>query len=120
MSPLLRIHQNANQIRDISQYLLIQSTKNTITKFFLAKHNLPPLSFSVNGGWGVWSGWSKCSKRCNGGHQFRTRKCNHPRPSHGGKNCHGRRVEKRICNKKHCPGTHIHIQIFFTLDFFFP
>ena len=39
---------------------------------------------SINGKWGTWSAWSTCGKNCMRG---RTRSCNNPAPSNGGKNC---------------------------------
>lgn len=32
----------------------------------------------IDGEWGDWSEWSNCSHSCNGGVQFKDRKCNNP------------------------------------------
>ncbi|KAK7092629.1 hypothetical protein V1264_008349 [Littorina saxatilis] len=57
---------------------------------------LPP----VNGRWASWSGWSSCTKDCNGGIQTRRRGCN--QPSRGGQNCNGNTKEWRMCNIQDC------------------
>ncbi|EDO46935.1 predicted protein, partial [Nematostella vectensis] len=40
-----------------------------------------------DGGWGAWTSWSLCSKTCGGAVVTRTRECNSPEPSNGGKPC---------------------------------
>ncbi|XP_076437128.1 semaphorin-5A-like [Babylonia areolata] len=59
---------------------------------------LPP----VDGQWAVWSGWSGCTKDCNGGIQTRRRSCNRPQPRRGGKLCYGNKEEWRMCNTHKC------------------
>ena len=58
----------------------------------------------VDGRWSVWSGWSSCTKDCNGGIQTRRRNCNQPRPSRGGQLCNGNKQEWRMCNTQKCDG----------------
>ena len=42
----------------------------------------------MNGGYGLWSSWSRCSKPCGlGGVKKRQRNCTNPAPSAGGKSC---------------------------------
>ncbi|XP_074654760.1 SCO-spondin-like [Tubulanus polymorphus] len=41
----------------------------------------------VNGNWGIWGGWSTCSKICGSGVKTRQRMCNNPPPSNGGLSC---------------------------------
>ena len=55
--------------------------------------------FLVDGGWGDWSPWSKCDAKCpkTRGEQIRTRKCDNPAPSIGGRNCVGKEKEKKTC-----------------------
>ena len=58
----------------------------------------------VDGQWGPWGGYGSCSKTCNSGQRVRTRKCNSPAPSHGGKGCIGSDRWETTCNTKGCPG----------------
>ena len=62
------------------------------------------LPCAVDGKWGVFSSWSKCTKSCGGGIQERSRECNNPAPAHGGKNCEGEAKETRACGVVKCPG----------------
>ena len=62
------------------------------------------IEFLVDGQWGPWGGYGSCSKTCNAGQKVRTRKCNIPSPSHGGKGCVGSDHEETTCNTKVCPG----------------
>eukprot|EP00794_Sanderia_malayensis_P011287 gene11287-12468_t len=65
--------------------------------------NLKPCP--VHGGYGPWSAYGSCSATCGHGHQHRSRQCNSPRPSHGGRGCTvlGPSTERRVCHKKRCP-----------------
>ena len=63
----------------------------------------------MNGAFGQWKSWSKCSKKCGGGIKIRKRNCDKPKPKHGGKKCHGKKVQKAKCNVKPCPGKHIFV-----------
>ncbi|XP_055546342.1 hemicentin-1-like [Wyeomyia smithii] len=71
--------------------------------------NCEMLPCPVNGGWGVWSKWSNCSLDCiteftgMKSVSFRSRKCDSPAPSLGGKPCIGEEREETICNVKFCP-----------------
>ena len=58
----------------------------------------------INGGFGGWSTYSKCSASCGGGAQSKERKCDSPPPQFGGKDCVGPTSESRSCNDKECPG----------------
>ncbi|XP_034941233.1 netrin receptor UNC5B-a isoform X2 [Chelonus insularis] len=42
---------------------------------------------AVDGGWSRWSAWSVCGSDCT---HTRTRTCDEPPPSHGGRHCQGR------------------------------
>ncbi|XP_023221573.1 A disintegrin and metalloproteinase with thrombospondin motifs 6-like [Centruroides sculpturatus] len=57
----------------------------------------------VDGGWGQWSEWGVCSRKCGGGIETSERQCDKPRPSHGGRFCVGKRKRYRSCNVKGCP-----------------
>jgi len=59
----------------------------------------------INGGYGDWSKYSKCSKICGGGLQYRNRCCINPFPSNGGDDCSelGPSVEAQVCNTMPCP-----------------
>eukprot|EP00105_Crassostrea_gigas_P019200 XP_011437616.1 PREDICTED: coadhesin [Crassostrea gigas] len=56
----------------------------------------------MDGNWGNWMGWSKCSADCGGGTRTRVRRCNYPPPTHGGKNCPGPGVKEEPCNEEPC------------------
>ncbi|XP_072016614.1 uncharacterized protein [Amphiura filiformis] len=58
-----------------------------------------------NGNWGLWSPWSKCSKTCMHGTQTRTRRCNHPAPRNGGKECpvEDESEQHKPCYLQTCP-----------------
>ena len=59
---------------------------------------------AVDGGWGNWTSWNKCDKTCGKGQQARTRQCDKPGPSGGGKNCTGSHTERQGCPLNPCPG----------------
>ena len=54
-----------------------------------------------------WSNWSKygpCSKKCGGGSQYRSRKCDNPSSAYSGRDCAGPNRESRRCNTHPCKG----------------
>nr|VZI12048.1 unnamed protein product [Spirometra erinaceieuropaei] len=51
----------------------------------------------VDGVWGQWSPWSACSSPCGSGLRHRTRRCDSPPPSNGGKPCVGNAMEDELC-----------------------
>merc|ERR1711974_480762 len=58
----------------------------------------------VDGGWSAYGSWGTCSRTCGGGNQTRSRSCDKPKPSNGGKQCVGNTNETRGCNpNKPCP-----------------
>ena len=59
---------------------------------------------SVNGAWGKWTDYSKCSKSCGEGKHSRSRLCDSPKPAHGGISCSGPAIEEASCNLRPCPG----------------
>ncbi|KAF3835953.1 hypothetical protein F7725_028511 [Dissostichus mawsoni] len=91
----------------------------------------PVRNVTVDGGFGVWSGWSMCSHNdggstgsclcrtrgcdnpaphttCGIGFQVRQRSCSNPTPRHGGRVCVGQNREERYCNEHlPCP-THVY------------
>ena len=60
--------------------------------------------FSVDGNWGSWSSFGKCSKSCGSGTQLRRRSCDKPPISNGGTPCDGSSIEIRVCSTRPCPG----------------
>lgn len=58
----------------------------------------------VDGGFGLWSSWTACSKTCGTGSQSRSRPCNNPTPTGGGQNCTGDSSQAKSCKIKSCPG----------------
>ena len=65
------------------------------------------ITSSVDGNWGAWSSYGKCSTTCGSGTQMRRRNCDRPPMSNGGKRCAGSATEKRVCSVGECPGTGI-------------
>ena len=58
----------------------------------------------VDGQWGQWSEFSKCSAECGFGIMKRVRVCDSPAATYGGKLCKGDAVETRPCRAdKFCP-----------------
>jgi len=57
----------------------------------------------VNGQFGDWTDWTRCSKSCGIGEQNRRRYCNEPAPANGGQKCHGNFAETVYCNTHECP-----------------
>ncbi|XP_063796284.1 hemicentin-1 isoform X2 [Pseudophryne corroboree] len=56
----------------------------------------------INGNWGPWEAWSKCSSSCGGGQQIRTRLCKHPIQSNNGRTCQGDSTQLLRCNVHAC------------------
>ncbi|KAL1425853.1 hypothetical protein MTO96_018835 [Rhipicephalus appendiculatus] len=52
----------------------------------------------VDGEWGPWQEYERCSRTCGGGIQSTRRECNSPSPAFGGRYCTGERVKYRSCN----------------------
>ncbi|XP_032825355.2 A disintegrin and metalloproteinase with thrombospondin motifs 3-like isoform X1 [Petromyzon marinus] len=59
-----------------------------------------------DGSWGSWSRFGACSRSCGVGVRFRTRLCDNPEPTHGGRDCAGKSYEYQLCNVEDCPGAH--------------
>ncbi|XP_044010870.1 netrin receptor UNC5B-a isoform X2 [Aphidius gifuensis] len=57
----------------------------------------------IDGGWSKWSAWSVCGRDCT---QIKTRSCNEPSPSIGGKNCQGRDTQINNCTGGLCNVNH--------------
>ncbi|GAB6028482.1 ADAM metallopeptidase with thrombospondin type 1 motif, variant 2 [Chamberlinius hualienensis] len=70
------------------------------------KHPIKPIYQNpLHGKWGNWGSFGACSRKCGGGVQFRSRKCNNPSPTHGGRYCVGPREDFQLCNQNKCPET---------------
>ncbi|XP_078059946.1 SCO-spondin-like [Mustelus asterias] len=65
---------------------------------------VPHSACQFNGGWSIWSAWSRCSQPCGGGSQHRLRECNSPNPQNGGTGCPGSPGQRRECNNSPCAG----------------
>ncbi|XP_052773864.1 coadhesin-like [Mya arenaria] len=63
----------------------------------------PGTNVVVNGGWGLWSYYTSCSKTCGSGTQTRYRVCDHPTPSATGSQCYGDTHQSRFCHTEACP-----------------
>nr|CAJ65510.3 HyTSR1 protein [Hydra vulgaris] len=57
----------------------------------------------INGGFTEWSDFGACSEPCGEGRKSRSRKCENPKPEHGGLNCVGDFVEEVKCKVRECP-----------------
>ncbi|XP_070563732.1 A disintegrin and metalloproteinase with thrombospondin motifs adt-1-like [Ptychodera flava] len=57
----------------------------------------------VNGNWGRWTDWTRCTAECEGGTQIRIRLCNNPSPIYGGIPCEGLERLQQYCNTHKCP-----------------
>ncbi|KAK2175546.1 hypothetical protein NP493_723g02011 [Ridgeia piscesae] len=51
----------------------------------------------VDGAWGSWSEWNRCSVSCGAGFKNRTRKCDYPAPLGDGKDCDGIATQEMPC-----------------------
>ena len=56
----------------------------------------------TDGGWGNWMPWGACSATCGSGNQTRSRDCDKPAPSNGGKPCNESNTDIRICAMADC------------------
>ena len=61
------------------------------------------LLLPVDGQWGRWGPFSGCSHPCGGGKMPRSRKCDSPAPSNGGRYCVGPEWDSMSCNTHACP-----------------
>lgn len=52
----------------------------------------------------MWTGWTRCPVMCGGANVTRTRLCNAPKPTNGGRFCNGSSTDSFICNNDTCPG----------------
>lgn len=73
----------------------------------------------------MWTGWTRCPVMCGGANVTRTRLCNAPVPSNGGRFCNGSSTDSMICGNSTCPGNKsIIIFLFIFLqkrkEYFFP
>jgi len=59
---------------------------------------------TVDGVWSDWGGYGYCTTTCGNGTSTRSRTCNNPTPSAGGKRCKGINTDTQICKANSCPG----------------
>ncbi|XP_069135777.1 adhesion G protein-coupled receptor B1-like [Argopecten irradians] len=57
----------------------------------------------IDGVWGDWNPWSKCSVTCELGTKTRSRECDSPAPEHDGKPCPEDAFSADECNLRPCP-----------------
>lgn len=53
-------------------------------------------------GWGSWSLYSACSRTCDQGYKFKTRKCLKPFSPEGKNWCEGQKIVFQYCNLINC------------------
>ncbi|XP_023648462.1 A disintegrin and metalloproteinase with thrombospondin motifs 8-like isoform X2 [Paramormyrops kingsleyae] len=70
----------------------------------VAADEATPPKVAVDGSWGAWSPWGRCSRTCGGGVEFSHRQCTSPEPQNGGRYCEGQRVKYRSCQTGACGG----------------
>ncbi|KAG8579259.1 hypothetical protein GDO81_010779 [Engystomops pustulosus] len=63
---------------------------------------LTPEILRQDGNWGQWSKFGSCSRTCGTGVRYRTRSCDNPHPSNGGRSCVGLSYELQLCNTEEC------------------
>ncbi|XP_046898993.1 LOW QUALITY PROTEIN: A disintegrin and metalloproteinase with thrombospondin motifs 2-like [Hypomesus transpacificus] len=63
---------------------------------------LTPEILRHDGSWSSWTKFGSCSRTCGGGVRFRTRQCDNPAPSNGGRTCFGNSYEFEMCNMEEC------------------
>ena len=63
------------------------------------------ICFAVDGGFSNWGNWSKCNVMCGKGIQVRSRVCNSPLPSDGGRACIGPYTQGLPCGLSACAGS---------------
>ncbi|XP_053573209.1 A disintegrin and metalloproteinase with thrombospondin motifs 2-like [Bombina bombina] len=63
---------------------------------------LTPDILRQDGNWGSWSKFGSCSRTCGTGVKYRTRSCDNPHPSNGGRSCVGPSYELQLCNTEEC------------------
>ena len=59
----------------------------------------------VHGYWTEWTGWTDCTKTCEGGTRYRTRTCTNPTPQYNGYQCNADGSsdrEDQNCNTGEC------------------
>jgi hypothetical protein len=71
--------------------------------FSIIQNNLYYIPCYSDGNWGAWSNYSACSTTCGIGLQIRSRECNNPTPTFGGRQCLGDHGDVMFCNVTSCP-----------------
>ncbi|KAL4222956.1 ADAM metallopeptidase with thrombospondin type 1 motif [Mactra antiquata] len=56
----------------------------------------------IDGQWSVWASYSPCTATCGSGTETRTRRCDNPAPSGGGRPCNGPASETTPCAVQAC------------------
>ena len=71
---------------------------------YLKSHEYLLFHVVVDGGWGRWAAWTRCSTTCGLGTQLWTRTCTSPAPSNNETACVGASGNTRKCYVKPCLG----------------
>ncbi|XP_067929075.1 hemicentin-1-like [Watersipora subatra] len=98
-SELERIAGEAAQVYYVETYAEINTLKRAIGVELGRCYN--PLA-PIDGGYGPWSEYSRCSVSCGVGTKTRTRECNSPVPRNGGKDCEGPSTRSKRCRAPPC------------------
>ena len=77
-----------------------QADKVIYWMFFACLNLLDAGPVPVDGSWGSWKGWSKCSQSCGGGTMYRVRNCDSPHTARGGEYCKGKPIEVKPCENQ--------------------
>jgi len=62
------------------------------------------MQLSVDGIWGTWAAYTRCSKTCDTGFKTRTRSCEFDKVAPHGSPCTGVQNDTTTCLKTVCPG----------------
>lgn len=92
-----------NSLRIVATQMNDSGAYKCIARNFEGKLVSAELTVQVKGQWSSWSSWSQCSVSCGLGTRDRRRRCNHPEPMNGGKNCSGPESETKSCKSIDCP-----------------
>ena len=105
-------HQPLSLINEKNLVRILLYLRNLLMHFRLLKlsciiNGYVFLFLAVNGGWGSWGPWDRCTGSCGDTSRSRYRNCDNPAPLYGGYSCtvtNSSNVEVDRCHKSLCPG----------------